>query len=296
MENNREKRSKFVTQYRQEPKKEEIMPTESRKRGIEGSLKPIESQKNVNKRQTNRERKQPKKIITGIAGIGLSVTLLASATILQNYIEDRVAQKANSTKKEAMLEQGKGTYTTLDQEAEQYKETEDFLKMMYVELQRQMEVNTELTEDQIILNKPQYQRTIFVNNETGEYITHSGAPDVIEQKLRQDGIHYSTEENVKIYTIENTKGDIIDEITLKHDMPKKVIIGSQYEKPYNSVLIEMGEVYVDGLAYMQYLEKGDKTDIIISQRRWQEAIEKYETNKNSNTPRKKIEIEEELEH
>lgn len=167
---------------------------------------------------------------------------------------------------------------------------------MYVELQRQMEGNTELTEDQIILNKPQYQRTIFVNNETGEYITHSGAPDVIEQKLRQDGIHYSTEENVKIYTIENTKGDIIDAITLKHDMPKKVIIGSQYEKSYNSVLIEMGEVYVDGLAYMQYLEKGDKTDIIISQRRWQEAIEKYETNKNSNTPRKKIEIEEELEH
>ncbi len=169
-----------------------------------------------------------------------------------------------------------------------------FLKDMYIEQLEQVSGNAIITTEDIKLETATYEDYAFVNAGTGEIITHGDEPTTTEQKLINDGVSYDRIENLKVYKVYNTRGDIIDCITMKDGEPKKVTIGEQYGINTVSILDKMGSVIPDGMDCIGYLESGKESDISVGKANFMKSLEKFEKNKKNKKEMEKADDEIEL--
>ncbi len=77
----------------------------------------------------------------------------------------------------------------------------------------------------------------------------------------------------------NTRGDIIDCITMKDGEPKKVTIGEQYGQNTVSILEKMGSVIPNGIDCIGYLENGKQNDISIGKAKFMQSLENFKRTK-----------------
>ncbi len=120
---------------------------------------------------------------------------------------------------------------------------------------------------------------LLLTHGTGEIITHGDEPTITEQKLINSGVSYDIVGNLKLYKVYNTRGDIIDCITMKNGEPKKVTMGEQYGQNIVSILDKMGNVIPYGMDCIEYLESGKESDISVGKAKFIEALEQFEKNK-----------------
>lgn len=168
-------------------------------------------------------------------------------------------------------------------ELESKEDVLNFLKNMYVEQYEKITGDTSLTTADIRMYYKTYLQSTYVNKETGEMIQYGENYKQVEQKLKDEGIAYNVGENVEVYKVKNKEGKVIDCVTLgdkdRKTVPFKVTMIEQQDESYISILTQMGTFIPYGLDYAQYIEKGNKNDIIISKRRFIKALKTFERDK-----------------
>lgn len=157
---------------------------------------------------------------------------------------------------------------------------------MYIEQYEKETGDTKRTTEDIKFKGKTNQDYIYVNQETGEMITHGEKPEETEQKLKKDGISYKRKGDIDIYKVMDKDGKGIEGITLQikdgEKVPVKVILADQYDNKKNPfILVKMGRVVPDGLDYAKYLEKGDKDDIAVSKAQFLKVVEELESEINN---------------
>lgn len=266
-------------------------------------------------------QKMPKKLRRGLA---IGGTIAATAGLAASCGTEKDSQDANNIKVEQennfreqlKHEVEKDANQAVEQsnveKASQLKTAEEvyeFLKDLYIEQYEKETGDTTRTTENIEFKNKTNQDHVFVNQQTGEIITHGETPDEVKQKLKEDGISYDIKHNVDIYQVVeiNEKGEEVkglDAITVQskdgETVPVKVILGDQYgNKEDTSILAEMGSVIPCGLEYADYLKKGNENDIAVGRSRLIKSVEKFEnTKQNQNATEEKTEEnpEEGLEH
>lgn len=240
------------------------------------------------KRQKNKQKNDFKKGLIAAGAAGLSVVSAVGLTTACNNHYEKQNKKQTTYENESNTQQDNNdnilvameeTENSIIQEVNELNTKEKalrFFKNMYIELHEEKNGESEYTTENIILSDNNYQDYVFVNDITGEYITHGNTPDEVKQKLINDNISFRTEENIEICSISDKDGKIIDSISFKKDTPHKVIIGDQYEESYNSVLVEIGGVFVAILNYADVLENGNEYDIEISKNKLIEELEEHQ--------------------
>ncbi len=167
-----------------------------------------------------------------------------------------------------------------------------FLKDMYIENYEQITGDNTRTTEDIRIYGDVYQDDVFVNNETGEIITHGNQPNETKQKLENAGISYDTQHNVKTYEVRKPTKDaegnitnetIIDSVVIKNGEPVKVTQGDTYGQPYISVLEKMGTTIPRGLEYLEQIERGDEFSKGISKDRFIDSVKELEISKENQT-------------
>ena len=143
-----------------------------------------------------------------------------------------------------------------------------FLKNEYIEEYEKKKGESELTIENIsFLENP--QDYVYVNSNTGDFITHGDNPYETQEMLEREGIPYEIRKNVKIYEVHycpNDQDKIIDAMSLigvpdqsgiNKMVPVKVIMGSSHYQAYDSVLTGMQDVIPKGMNYAQNIEKDE---------------------------------------
>lgn len=156
-----------------------------------------------------------------------------------------------------------------------------FLKNEYIENYEKITGDDTLTTEDITITY-NYENYVYINDTTGEIITHGENIKNTTQSLQNDGVSYTTKDNVKVYKIKTKEdGKVIDCMTLQNQngetKPVKVIVGDQYEesKNNNSILVEMGMVIPNGIDYMENMEK-DEASQEITKKDFIKALETQE--------------------
>lgn len=164
-----------------------------------------------------------------------------------------------------------------------------YLKNMYIEKYEEKTGDETLTTNDIKIIQS-LQNYVYIDNETGDIITHGELPEETEKVLAQDNVSYDIEYDLETYQVQNSDGQTIDMITMENidgqTTPIKVIPGNQYNKmkDYDSVLDEMGSIIPEGIYYMDHLEDENARNEFIS------AIEKVQ--KQQEVQNKQIEDDE----
>lgn len=231
-------------------------------------------------------QKTPKKIKKGIAIGTLAAT--AAGTVAscsaekdaQENFKDQIKYDVKKDEKQA----SEPNNVERANQSETVEEVDEFLKDIYIELYEKKTGDTTRTTEDIEFKGKTNQDYVYVNQETGEIITHGKTPSQVEQKLKEDGISYKIQHDVDIYRVMDKDGNELEGITLQskdgETVPVKVFLGDQYDnKQDTSILAEMGMVIPCGLDYKDYLEKGNKNDIAVSKAKFVKAVEKFENEK-----------------
>ena len=239
-------------------------------------------------------QKTPKKIRKGIAIGTLAAATVTSVTASSKAEEE--TQKANQVKveQENFKDQIKYDVEKDEKQAsepnnveranqlETEEEVEEFLKDIYIEQYEKKTGDTTRTTEDIEFKGKKNQDYVYVNQETGEIITHGKTPNQVEQKLKKDGISYKIQHDVDIYRVMDKDGKELEGITLQRKdeetVPVKVILGDQYDNKQDTcILAEMGLVIKYGTDYEKYLKKGNKNDIADSKAKFIKAVEDFES-------------------
>lgn len=109
-----------------------------------------------------------------------------------------------------------------------------------------------------------------------------------------DGISYERIENLKVYKVYNTRGDIIDCITMKDGEPKKVTVGEQYGQNTVSILEKMGSVIPTGLDCIECIESGKESNISAGKANFMKSLEEFRKTKEDKETKKSDDYEFEL--
>ena len=140
-----------------------------------------------------------------------------------------------------------------------------------------------LKAEDITISGPKNQSFVYVNKETGEMITHGEYPDEVVKKLKNDGVSYTTKDDVDVYRVEHKNGKVIDCMTLQSKdgktEPVKVIIGDQYDEPYESTLVKLKYIIPAGLKCKKYIETKRMSDITVSKVELKKALEEFDNKK-----------------
>lgn len=150
-----------------------------------------------------------------------------------------------------------------------------FLKNEYVKKREIITGNTDLKAEDIKLYDKAPQDYVYINEETGQIITHGKTPYETEKKLENDGISYTTEYDYVIYRVEK-EGKVIDCMT---GGGQDVILGDQYGEPCTHILSEMGGVIPTGIRYALNLESGSEYDKTVTKKDFIEALEVFKNAK-----------------
>lgn len=239
-------------------------------------------------------QKTPKKIRKGIA-IGTLAAATVTSVTASSKAEEEI-QKANQVKveQENFKDQIKYDVEKDEKQAsepnnveranqlETPEEVDEFLKDFYIEQYEKKTGDTTRTTKDIEFKYKTNQNYVYVNQETGEIITHGETPNQVEQKLKEDGISYKIQHDVDIYRVMDKNGKELEGITLQSKdgktVPVKVILGDQYDNKQDiSILAEMRRVIPCGFHYRDFLKKGNKNDIAVSKAKFIKAVEDFES-------------------
>lgn len=224
------------------------------------------------KRKIIKKENKKKKIRIGMMGIAGALAL----TIGGCYT--KLTDKEPS-KKESAVEQEGISFTSRKEKLKIEKENLlAFLKNLYIEQYEEITGDTTKTTEDITL-KTSYENYVFINMYTGEIITHGDEPALTEQKLMNDAVSYIRKDNLKLYKVYNTQGEIIDCVTMKDGIPTKVTIGEQYGQNTTSILDKMQSVIPDGIDCIDYIEGGKESNISAGKAKFMKSLENFEKNK-----------------
>ena len=128
-----------------------------------------------------------------------------------------------------------------------------FLKDKYIEQYEKNTGDSTLTTEDIKLIA-NYENYVFIDKNTGNMYLHGETPDVTEQKLKNEEISYTSQDNVKVYkVIKDNK--VIDCITLQSKDGKNVpITVNSIDNQSPSILKYMGESIPKGIDYAENIE------------------------------------------
>lgn len=261
-------------------------------------------------------QKMPKKLRRGLA---IGGTIAATTSLAVGCGAEKDAQEANNIKVEqesnfkdqikydVEKEANQATEQSNVEKANQLKtaeEVKEFLKDVWIEQYKEKTGDTAVSAKDIEIPSVSYQDYVYINEKTGEIITHGEKPEETEQKLKRDGISYTTEDDVQVYKIVkvNEKGEeekVLDCITLQSKdgktVPAKVILGDQYEdKEYTSIIAEMGMVIPCGVDYAGNLEKGNENDIAVGKKEFVKAVQEFENGKQNQNATQKLQVGDEV--
>lgn len=239
------------------------------------------------KRMSRRELKA--RIKLGLAAI-LSVFGIKVAT---NLID---APKEEPVKIESEEKSFKDKYVVSEEELSQYKpayseksdiekaveqlkskaDIEAFLKNMYIEQYEKITGDETLTTADIKFDFNNWQDYVFVNQETGEIVTHGQNPDITKSKLEGN---YTTKENVNVLKVYNNNGQVIDAVTMKNIEGQYVAVQVNVADElnnYNSVLANsndenLANIINKGLQYAEKIE--DKTQQASAKQQFIQELE-----------------------
>lgn len=246
---------------------------EYKKRKNKDTLSKKEKKK-IHKKTHKRMKKQYKKAailaflgITTAVGIGATVKLLGEPKTpkIENVEteKDKVKKfKENYQETVEDLELSENYDTErkdIEKEINELENKEDvlkFLKDQYIEQYEKQTGDMTLTTEDIKLLLT-HQDYVFVNQETGEMITHGDLPSQTKELLQKDNVSWTTKDNVPVYKVENKDGETLDCVNIQtqdgKSFPNKIILCDQYQnKEYESVLENMGMVIPKGLNYWEH--------------------------------------------
>ena len=229
------------------------------------------------KKKTKKRAKRKLAIAGIIAALGITGGVTAAIKMLpEGKPQEPVATMEDQNNTKSKLNEFKERYhfevdekKTIQQDSEIIKEINElqnendvlsYLKNMYIEKYEEKTGDKNLTTKDIEIYSNS-QNYVYVDETTGDIITHGDNPADLEKMLQDDEVSYDVEYDVSTYSIENAQdGQIMDMIVMKSQagktIPVKVIPGNQYNemKNYDSILDDMGTVIPDGLKYMENFE------------------------------------------
>lgn len=235
-------------------------------------------------------KKEKRKVMIGIlaGAIGLAGIGVVGTKMLNQPEEPRTKQeenqqpgKGNNDFKEGYrvneedLKNFKSKYKEKSETEKLVDKLEDkedvlnFLKDMYIEEYEKQTGDENLTTEDITITY-NYENYVYVNDKTGEIITHGEQPLETEQALKKDGISYSIKDNVKVFKVKTKTGETIDCMTLGSkdgkSIPVKVALGEKYGQSKDSVLASIGTIIPDGIEYCENMKKDENSKAIAKQK------------------------------
>lgn len=165
-------------------------------------------------------------------------------------------------------------------EMQKEQDVNDFLIDHWVENYENTTGDTTLKTSDIGEVDKEYQDYVYVDQATGQWITHGLTPDITKQKLIDAGISFEEKHDVDVYVVRGINERIMDCATLEKGQFVKVIPGDQYGEPYISVFEKMQDSIISlGIDYADYIERGDELSMGITKDRLIEAVKQQEMSK-----------------
>lgn len=274
-------------------------------------------QKHINKpimRKEQRKKQIRRRIITGIAiSSGLAVATAGTFHYFSN-------KEKGSKGKISMLKSEDTIYDkedleiidmvnlNIEDQVESLKNEDDVLNYMkdfYIEEYEKETGDQTLTTKNTKMTATK-QNYIYINNETGEFITHGLTPAVTGQKLKEKGINYSSMDNVTIYKIEKIEGEDIETIDCGaaiNGKLEKLTLGEELDsnKQTPSILTrkKFSPIILKGFDLIEMI-KNESTEYVdkmtnIKKKEMIELIKQYQQSISHQTEIAKIE-DDEMEH
>ena len=232
---------------------------------IQGEKKALRNKEDeLGRRLTKQERRQLHKkakrtfIVKTIFGIGATAAIFAGGAKL---LESGKAESSKSQSETNIEETNiKEIYkvdleqleTQAKKEIDQLETQEDVLKFIkdrYIESYEQQTGDTTLTTQDIQITIS-HENYVYIDEGTGEIITHGDKPYETVESLEENGVRYSTQnDEIRTYKVlkqdEENKdnNEIIDCMIIERGGRIRVIPGENYNqmKDYKSVLAEMSQ-------------------------------------------------------
>ncbi len=242
--------------------------------------------------QIKREMKEKKKarnrkIMYGVLG-AIAITITGYKTLNKESQKEEVRYTKKPAVEQELVEQElTAKKMTVEEEKESLKA---IFNDIYIEAYKIITNDDNITAQdiEIFLSNESY---VYVDQKTGEMITHGEYPNETEERLEQKGVSYQSRADVRVYKVRKKEGEVIDCVTMEDGKVIPVIPGEQYGKDYISILEKIGPVIPYGLEYKNLLGKGiDKNTLQDKREQYREVFVNYEK------PTKEIESTEITEH
>lgn len=233
---------------------------------IPGEKKKIqEKEEDLGRKLTRKERIQLHKkakrafIVKSILGIGVAATVVAGGVKALGPGKENKDNQIESTESENEVKDFKERYkvsesnmqlNSIEQEVDNLETKDDVLKFIkdrYIENYEQQTGDTTLTTKDIEIT-PSHENYVYIDESTGEIITHGEKPYETEAELDENGVSYSVDNDgirtYKVWKLDKENQDnkeVMDCMTVENGERVRVIPGESYSemKDYKSVLAEM---------------------------------------------------------
>lgn len=233
---------------------------------IPGEKKKIqEKEEDLGRKLTRKERIQLHKkakrafIVKSILGIGVAATVVAGGVKALGPGKENKDNQIESTESENEVKDFKEKYkvsesnmqlNSIEQEVDNLETKDDVLKFIkdrYIENYEQQTGDTTLTTKDIEIT-PSHENYVYIDESTGEIITHGENPYETEAELDENGVSYSVDNDgirtYKVWKLDKENQDnkeVMDCMTVENGERVRVIPGESYSemKDYKSVLAEM---------------------------------------------------------
>lgn len=257
--------------------REEIQRRERRK----GKLS--EKEKKAIRRKIHKQQKRKIVYTAMLATLGIGATKLAVDEI-KFLNEAQEVATSNKTKKEEFhqMYEEEIQESDIEKEVKALRNKDEILSFMKDEIVEDYEKNTgdtEITTEDIKIYF-ENQNSIFIDDNTGEAITHGEAPEATKQNLANKGItfhEYWPENNgiITVYKVQKQE-EVLGCTALLNGNPTKVKLGDQYENEYNYDLSKMAKVLSTGFNCIHEMERGDETGTFWAKKDLIKAVEELE--------------------
>ncbi len=231
---------------------------------IPGEKKKLkEKEEDLGRKLTKKERIQLHKkakrafIVKSILGIGVAASVVAGGVKVLGPGEEGKNPQIESTESiepsnevKDFKEQYRVSLNSIEQEVDSLETKDDvlnFIKDKYIENYEQQTGDTTLTTKDIEI-APSHENYVYIDESTGEIITHGENPYEAEAELDENGVSYSiNNDGIRTYKVwkldkENRENrEVMDCMTIENGERVRVIPGESYNqmKNYKSVLAEM---------------------------------------------------------
>lgn len=237
-----------------------------------------------------------------VIGVGVgSATMAADNIKFLNEAKEAITSDSKTKKEEFhQMYETKIEESDIEKDVKPLKNPEDmldFMKNIVVEeiLEKDMGDTETTTEDIKIYSGN--QNSLFIDDNTGEAITHGEAPEATKQNLVNKGIsfheYWPDNEVIVVYRVQKNE-EVLGCTTLLGGVPTKVRLGDQYDNEYCDIS-KMAKVFSTGFKCMNELEKGDETGIFLSKKDFIKAVEELEQPQKSQEVEQQVQTEQDYE-